>query len=50
MIEQNIKTGIKYSDHAYLLENGETKFDGPAETILDRPEIREAYLKEDVSY
>jgi len=50
MIEQNIKTGIKYSDYAYLLENGQTKFDGPAETILDQPEIREAYLKEDVSY
>ena len=50
MIEQNIKTGIKYSDYAYLLENGQTKFDGPAETILDRPEIREAYLKEDVTY
>lgn len=50
MIEQNIKTGIKYSDHAYLLEDGQTKFNGPADTILDRPEIREAYLKEDVEY
>ena len=50
MIEQNIKTGIKYSDHAYLLESGQTKFDGPADTILNRPEIREAYLKEDVEY
>jgi ABC-type branched-subunit amino acid transport system ATPase component len=50
MIEQNIKTGIKYSDHAYLLENGQTKFDGPADTILDQPEIRDAYLKEDVTY
>jgi ABC-type branched-subunit amino acid transport system ATPase component len=48
MIEQNIKTGLKYADHAYVLENGETKFDGPADTILDRPEIREAYLKEEV--
>lgn len=50
MIEQNIKTGIQYSDHAYLLEDGQTKFNGPADTILDRPEIREAYLKEDVEY
>lgn len=48
MIEQNIKTGLKYADHAYVLENGQTKFDGPADTILDRPEIREAYLKEEV--
>jgi len=50
MIEQNIKTGIDYSDYAYLLENGQTKFDGPAETILDRPEIREAYLREDATH
>jgi ABC-type branched-subunit amino acid transport system ATPase component len=49
MIEQNIKTGIKYSDYAYLLENGQTKLDGPAETILDQPEIRDAYLREDVT-
>lgn len=48
MIEQNIKTGLKYADHAYVLENGQTKFDGPADNILDRPEIREAYLKEEV--
>ena len=48
MIEQNIKTGLNYADHAYVLENGQTKFDGPADTILDRPEIRDAYLKEEV--
>jgi ABC-type branched-subunit amino acid transport system ATPase component len=46
MIEQNIKTGIKYSDYAYVMEDGETRFDGAADTILDRPEIREAYLSE----
>lgn len=47
MIEQNIKTAVGYSDYAYVLENGQTKFDGPADTILDRPEIREAYLTAD---
>lgn len=50
MIEQNIKTGIKYSDHAYVLENGQTIFHGPADSVLDQPEIREAYLKEDIDY
>jgi hypothetical protein len=29
------------------LENGATHFDDDADTILDRPEIREAYLKVD---
>jgi len=47
MIEQNVKTGVKHSDHVFVLENGQTRFDGDAATILDRPEIREAYLKVD---
>jgi branched-chain amino acid transport system ATP-binding protein/neutral amino acid transport system ATP-binding protein len=36
---------VKHSDHVFVLENGATHFDGDAETVLDRPEIREAYLK-----
>jgi ABC-type branched-subunit amino acid transport system ATPase component len=44
MIEQNVKTGLKYADHAYVLENGQTRFDGPADSVLDDPEIRDAYL------
>ena len=47
MIEQNVKTGVKHSDHVFVLENGQTRFDGDAATILDRPEIRDAYLKVD---
>lgn len=46
MIEQNVKTGLKYADYAYVLENGQTRFHGPAGSILERPEIREAYLGE----
>lgn len=44
MIEQNVKTGLKHADYAYVLENGQTRLDGPAGTILDLPEIGEAYL------
>lgn len=50
MIEQNIKTGLKYADRAYVLEDGQTRFSGPADSILDNPEIRNAYLGETVSY
>ena len=50
MIEQNIKTGLKYADRAYVLEDGQTRFSGPADGILDKPEIRDAYLGETVSY
>lgn len=44
MIEQNVKTALKYADRGYVLENGRTRFDGPADTLLDQPEIRDAYL------
>jgi ABC-type branched-subunit amino acid transport system ATPase component len=44
MIEQNVKTGLKYADRAYVLENGQTRFSGPADSILDEPEVRDAYL------
>ncbi|WP_262177039.1 ABC transporter ATP-binding protein [Haloarcula laminariae] len=47
MIEQNVKTGVNHSDHVFVLENGQTRFDDNAANILDRPEIREAYLKVD---
>jgi len=47
MIEQNVKTGVEHSDHVFVLENGATHFDDDADTILDRPEIRDAYLKVD---
>jgi ABC-type branched-subunit amino acid transport system ATPase component len=46
MIEQNIKTALKYADQAYVLEDGQTRFRGPADSILDRREVREAYLGE----
>jgi ABC-type branched-subunit amino acid transport system ATPase component len=44
MIEQNVKTALKYADVAYVLEDGQTRFSGPADSILDRPEVRDAYL------
>lgn len=44
MIEQNVKTGLKYADHGFVLEGGQTVFEGEANTLLDQPEIRQAYL------
>jgi len=44
MIEQNVKTGLAHSDRGYVLENGQTKHHGPADGLLERPEVREAYL------
>jgi len=50
MIEQNIQTGLEYADYAYVLENGQTVYHGPADTVTDQPEIAEAYLGEYVDY
>jgi ABC-type branched-subunit amino acid transport system ATPase component len=47
MIEQNVKTGVKHSDHVFVLENGSTLFNDDAARILERPEVRKAYLKTD---
>jgi ABC-type branched-subunit amino acid transport system ATPase component len=44
MIEQNIKTGLKFSDYGFVLENGRMVYEGVPDTLLDQPEIREAYL------
>jgi len=49
MIEQNVKTALEYADIAYVLEDGETRLRDDADDILDRPEIRDAYLSESVS-
>lgn len=50
MIEQNVKTGLRYADYAYVMDDGRTRFHGPADSILDDPEIRDAYLSENVAY
>lgn len=50
MIEQNIKTGLEYADYAYVLDNGSTRFHGPADTILNNQDVRDAYLSENVTY
>jgi len=48
MIEQNIKTGLKYADRGVALENGQSVAEGPADSLLDREEIRDAYLGTDI--
>lgn len=44
LVEQNINTALEYSDHGYVLVNGKTVYDGEASTLLEQPEIRDAYL------
>ena len=44
MVEQNARAGLEISDRGYVLAQGEVKYEGPAEELLENPEIGELYL------
>ena len=44
MVEQNAKAALRMSDRAYVLAEGENRIDGPAQQLLDNPEIGEIFL------
>ena len=44
LVEQNARKGLECSDWGYVLDLGEKRLDGPAESILADPEVHELYL------
>lgn len=44
MVEQNAKSGLAISDRAYVLELGQEKLEGPADTLLSDPRVAQLYL------
>ena len=44
LVEQNAFGALKVSDRGYVMETGRVTMDGPSETLIDDPRIREAYL------
>lgn len=44
LVEQNAQAALEVSDHAYVLENGAIKLQGPANEIASNPEVIAAYL------
>lgn len=44
MVEQNARLSLAVSDRGYLLENGKISASLPAKTMLDDPNIQQAYL------
>lgn len=44
MIEQNIKTGLRYADRGLVLDRGQIVYRGKSNELLERDEIREAYI------
>ena len=44
MIEQNARAGLGIADRGYVLDQGTVAFEGPADRLLEDPEVGELYL------
>jgi branched-chain amino acid transport system ATP-binding protein len=44
LVEQNAMQSLRLADRAYLVENGRIVGEGMAETLMDDPAVRHAYL------
>ncbi len=44
LVEQNARKGLECADWGYVLDLGQTRFEGPADAILSDPRIQELYL------
>lgn len=44
MVEQNARRALRYSDRGYVLDQGENRFVGTGEELLENDEIQEMYL------
>jgi branched-chain amino acid transport system ATP-binding protein len=44
LVEQNAKAALAIADYGYVMESGRVVFDGPAEELMNHPDVREFYL------
>jgi branched-chain amino acid transport system ATP-binding protein len=44
LVEQNAQAALEVADHAYVLESGRIKLQGPAHEIANNPDVIAAYL------
>ena len=44
IVEQDVHATLEFADYAYVVENGELQFEGPAGDIRENPRVRESYL------
>jgi ABC-type branched-subunit amino acid transport system ATPase component len=46
LVEQSVNVALSLAQHAYYMEKGEIRFDGPTAELLERPDVlRSVYLK-----
>jgi len=44
MVEQNARRALAISDRGYIMEMGKNRLEGPAQSLLDDPEVCRLYL------
>jgi len=44
LVEQNARLALKFAQRGYVIEHGKLVLEGPADTLLDDPEVKKAYL------
>ncbi|MGI9537514.1 MAG: ABC transporter ATP-binding protein [Desulfocapsaceae bacterium] len=44
LVEQNARLALKFAQRGYVLEHGQLILEGPADGLLDNPEVKKAYL------
>lgn len=44
IVEQNVNETLEISDYAYVIQNGETVFEGTGQDLLTNDEVKKAYL------
>jgi ABC-type branched-subunit amino acid transport system ATPase component len=49
LVEQSVNIALALVDHAYFMEKGEMRFDGPATDLLERPDLLRSVFLEGAS-
>ena len=44
LVEQNAKMALSIADYAYVIETGKITLEGPAQELMNNPDIKKAYL------
>ena len=46
LVEQSVNIALSIVEHAYFMEKGQVRFDGPARDLLERPDLlRSVFLE-----
>ncbi|MBU1344253.1 MAG: ABC transporter ATP-binding protein [Proteobacteria bacterium] len=44
LVEQNARLALKFAQRGYVIENGSLVLEGPADDLLNNPDVKKAYL------